>query len=82
MKKIEDLVRRLEAIAKKNNDKFRYCIKITANLRRPGLLYEFIAEETADGHTMFYGQGATIEAACDDANTRVYDDCRGWDYKE
>lgn len=79
MEAITKLVARLEAIARKNDDRFAYCINIEP--RRDGIVYEFTALETADQHAFVSGEGPTIEAAVARANDDVADACEEWSYE-
>jgi hypothetical protein len=76
---LERLVIRLQAIAKKNSDQFRYKIQIEPT--RKGIQYSFVCEETADGHALLTGCGATIEAAVADAEKDVDEACQEWGYE-
>lgn len=75
---LDALVRRLDRIAKKNSDRFRY--KIEINPTRAGIAYIFNCEETADGHTLVCGSGVTIEEAAKQAWDRIEESCQEWDY--
>lgn len=80
MKEISDLVQRLEDIANKNDDVFRYRIEIDVeNLRREKFRYRFIAEETADGHTFADGSGATLDEAISSVDLK--EACEQWGYE-
>jgi len=78
---MEQLIHRLEAIAKKNRDEFRYRIELDV-LRDGKVRYNFIAEETADGHCLVGGSGMTIEEAVADTNAKIPEYIKSWGYKE
>ena len=88
MKELEELIRRLDRIAKTNNDEFRYRIDVHA-LRGPGIHIQFIAIEKADGHTFVEGFGDTqtvddngLLDAVKDADSGIEDSCKEWGYKD
>lgn len=74
---IEALVKRLNAIAKRNHDSFKYRIE----LRGWPIKYHFIAEETADNHEFVNGYGSTIDDAVIDADNQIENACREWCYE-
>lgn len=76
---LDALVRRLDRIAKKNNDRFRYEIEI--NPTRSGITYIFNCVETADGHTLICGTGVTIDEAVKQAWDSIEESCQEWDYE-
>lgn len=80
MKELDDLIERLDKIAKKNEDEFRYRIDISKT--RAGLRYSFGCSETADGHTFTSGVGADIAAAVKDANDSIPEALEQWGYGE
>lgn len=62
------IIERLERIAKKNKDEFRY--RIDVELRRDGSLrFHFDATEKADGHTFVDGIAPTADEAAANAAT-------------
>jgi hypothetical protein len=73
-----DLVMRLERIAKKNDDRFRY--KVTIEPNRRGVVYLFYCEETADSHTLICGSGVTINEAVKQAWDSIESFCEEWSY--
>lgn len=77
MNKIDQIIQRLEAIAKLNGDSFRYSIEI-----RPGKTIGYLLEckEEADGHVFVDGSGATIEAAVDNAGLSIPAALKEWGY--
>ena len=79
---LERLVTRLQAIAKKNNDQFRYKIEIEP-IRKggPAFQYRFVCEETAEHHALLTGCGETLEEAVIDAANEVENACQEWDYE-
>ena len=78
--KIQKLVDRLEKIAKKNKDRFRYRIDIEPSFR--ATTYTFVCSEMADGHDFCSGFGADIETAINNADKDVENCCDAWGYKE
>lgn len=77
--KVQDIITRLENIAKENSDAFTYVIHIKPS--NP-IEYVFVAEEMSERHHFISGRGNTIEDALDDANKRISDRCKGWNYRE
>lgn len=75
---LEQLVMRLERIAKKNNDRFRY--KVTIEPNRKGIVYLFYCEETAERHTLLCGSGVTIDEAVKQAWESIESACEKWNY--
>ena len=80
MKELENLVARLEAIAKKNKDKFGYSIMVYPN-RLGLLLYCLEVKELADGHIFVGGDGPTIELAVAAADNAIVESCESWGYE-
>lgn len=80
--KVNELVSRLEKVAKKNKDEFKYRIEVNPNVTRGGANYRFVCTEKADGHEFVTGAGETIGSAVDDADESVGESCEGWGYKE
>lgn len=78
-KMIRDLVGRLDKIAKKNRDTFRYRMEIhnVNNIR-----YRFIAEETAERHEFTSGYGFTIQEAVKAAEDGIPEALKQWGYKD
>ncbi len=81
MKLIEDLIARCDAIADHNNDHFAYHIKIVPLGRGHGCRYEFVCEETADGHPILAGVGDSIEGAIKDLAGDLRASIEGWGYR-
>jgi len=81
MNELENLVACLEAIAKKNKDRFGYSITIDVNRGGCKLLYRFEAKELADGHVFVDGTGPTIELAVAEAIGSINEGCESWGYK-
>lgn len=77
---LEPLVRRLEAIAKKNRDEFGYRIEVDVD-RSGTISYRFVAIETADRHEFVTGYGKTIDEAAETAMKDVEEACELWSYK-
>lgn len=75
---LDQLVMRLERIAKKNDDRFRY--KVTIEPNRKGIVYLFYCEEMADGHTLLCGSGVTIDEAVKQAWDGIESSCEEWSY--
>ena len=80
MNALENLVVRLEAIAKKNEDRFGYRLVIEPDRRGRKLLYRFEAEELVDGHIIVDGTGSTIEEAVTNATESIDESCERWGY--
>lgn len=85
--KLENLIERLDKIAKKYGDEFKYQIDIE-NLAN-GLCYTFVCkfmcEDTygkVEGNTFFYGDGKTIDDAIEAANNNVENACKKFKYVE
>ena len=76
---IRDVVERLRAIAKANNDEFRFYI--TINDVRGGISYTFVAKETADDHDFIVAQGSTPEDAAQNGELFIELACEAWGYK-
>lgn len=79
---IEKIVRQLSAIAANNDDEFTFRIEIESvrNIQFP-IRFNFVCEETAEGHTFVNGNGATIEAAVESARADLDEACKLWGYK-
>ncbi len=82
MEKLNQLVSRLQRIAKKNDDAFRYRIDIKPGCNGGVVFLEFVAEETADGHCFTSGSGTTIDAAVDIADAEIKNALGEWGYEE
>jgi hypothetical protein len=85
--KIQELIKRLEAIAKKNGDEFEYRIRLEPPPRqglsgRKALVYRFEAIETADHHAFLDGFGNSIAEAVEAAENGVSEACKHWGYEE
>ena len=92
MKFCEDLIRRLDRIAKKNKDEFRYVFKVRP-LRGHGIVVDFEAAETTEGHVFVSGRGETesipvehnLSVACEeaiqDALNSIEESCKEWGYE-
>ena len=76
---LEELVYKLKAIARLNGDAFYYHIDIQPN--KAFITYQFVCEETADGHWLVEGSGSTIEEAVNDAARQVDSAVLDWGYK-
>ena len=76
---LNQLIERLQRIAVKNHDEFRYKIEITPR-RVGGTDYRFICQENAEGHAFLIGTGYTIDLAVADANNSVLGACEDWGY--
>jgi hypothetical protein len=77
---MKELIKKLEAIAEKNNDIFRYRINIEK--RANNIIYDFEAIETADKHTFTGGAGYSIEECVEKTLKSIPDACKSWGYKE
>lgn len=75
---IETIVEWLEAIAKKNDDEFKY--KITIEPTRRGLEYSFECRESADDHLFVSGDGPSIEDAVGNSAFQLGESCEEWGY--
>ena len=79
--KLKNLIVKLDNIAKKNNDEFRY--KINIDFKKYNELHiHFIAEETVDNHVFITGGGFTIDNALKVAELSIDDACKSWGYKQ
>lgn len=76
---VEQIIRKLNAIAAKNKDAFSYAIEIET--QRGVIEFYFKAMEMADRHTFVAGRGATVEAAVANAEANIADSCESWGYK-
>lgn len=77
---VATLINKLEKIARKNEDKFRYNIGI---LPTPaGMQYCFTCSEKTDGHEFVVGFGSSPDAAAADAVNNVKEACKEWGYTE
>lgn len=76
---LDQLVRRLERIAKKNHDHFHYKIEVSPR-RNGGIECRFVCQEIADNHEFLTGIGATVDAAIFDAAKDVEEACKEWGY--
>ena len=76
---LDSLVMRLERVAKANDDDFRY--KITVEPNRKGIVYFFVCEEKADGHTLLTGCGTTIDEAVKQSWNDIESSCEEWGYE-
>lgn len=81
MTNIEQLVWKLEAIAKLNDDEFRYRIDLNLSRGRTKLGFGFVCEEAAEGHTFLESHGLTIEAAILDAVASIKSAVEDWGYE-
>ncbi len=80
MNNLNTLITKLEKVSRKNDDEFEYSIKIDArNINK--LTFSFEATETADGHTILAGSGATVEDAALDALGNFEQDMTAFGYK-
>lgn len=78
---MNELIYRLQRIAEKNGDEFRY--RIDVEKRRNGLSYQFVAEETAERHVFLSsGERDSYESAIADAWLNIPAACKSWGYKE
>jgi dsRNA-specific ribonuclease len=77
---VQDLINRLQAIAKKNKDEFKYSIDLLPKGKE--ITYSFKAEETADGHCFTSGYGATIDEAVAAAAEYIERALEQWGYKD
>jgi hypothetical protein len=75
---VEQIVKKLNAVAVKNNDSFSYSLEIET---RRGIEFYFKAIERADSHTFVSGRGATVEAAVANAESGLAEACEEWGYK-
>jgi hypothetical protein len=80
-KSILVLIKRLENIAKRNRDEFRYRMEFEIN-KRGELEYWFTAVETADDHTFVEGVGSSIVETISNAMGNITDACSNWNYTE
>jgi hypothetical protein len=74
------LIEKLEKIAKKNKDEFKYNMEIT--LVRGSINFHFECIETADNHTFVDGFGYTIEEALKNTENSINDALELWGYKK
>lgn len=79
IKGIDELTTRLNKIAKKNYDEFRYKIDLE---NRMGYKYKFSCIETTDCHEFVTGFGLTPEEAVEDASKWIQEALESWGYKE
>lgn len=80
--KIEKLVGRLQKIAKKNNDEFKYVITFLPGIAHRKKFYMFECREREDNHVIIDGYGSTIGEAVRSAEKGVEDACARWNYEE
>lgn len=78
VKKLENLIFRLQHIARRNDDAFSYRIEIEAIYV---LHFTFKVVETVDHHLFLSGIGETLDEALDDAERGIDEACAAWDYK-
>ncbi len=76
---IENLIHRLQAIAKINKDEFRYSVEIQP--RGKEIIYLFNGRETADSHIVFCGSGESIDDAVNATWRDIEDCCKEFGYK-
>lgn len=77
---IETLILKLEEIAGKNGDSFRYGIGV--EVTRRGISYSFVCSEKADGHEFLTGSGSSVFEAVEDAMKDLPQALKSWGYKE
>lgn len=76
---LEKLVARLERVARKNEDEFRYYIRL--DVWNGNVSPSFVCEETALKHTFLSRKGATIEEVVNLAWGDIAPACEAWGYK-
>jgi hypothetical protein len=76
---MENLLKKLDNIAQKNGDEFRYNIGIRLIKGKP--YFEFSAEETTDQHCFVGGSGSSIEEAVQEAENNIESSCESWGYE-
>lgn len=79
MNELSELIQKLEGIATKNGDDFRYCIDVTIRHHQPHS-YIFRSIETVDGHDFLTGEGFSIESAVAAASSDLESTCEEWGY--
>lgn len=78
--KLEQLIGRLQEIARKNDDEFSYNVEIVPT-RAIGFTFNFLCVETADSHIFVGGSGPDLEIAVEAAGKTVTRACREWGYE-
>jgi hypothetical protein len=79
--KIIRLTSRLDAIAAKNDDEFRYIVEIIPrNVKNFRFVFE--AEEIMDRHILVRGTGESIEIALEKAEKQIPNFLKSWKYEE
>lgn len=76
--RIDALVKRLNLIARKNDDSFICVIHLEGNPVR----YRFVARERADGHEFVDGSARTLMDAVIEAGNAINSACDDWSYKQ
>ena len=78
---LEQLIARLEAIAKKNDDEFDYDIGVDPG-PAGGIRLMFSCTEQADHHAFVNGWGDNIEEMVEDAIVGIPSSLQSWGYAE
>ena len=77
---MDKLVFKCEAVAKANQDTFRYAIKLNVNEHTGHYTYNVEVTEPADGHIFVSGHGLTLRSAVADAIVNIKEACADWHY--
>ncbi len=75
-KKIQELITKLSAIARKNGDRFRFRIELAANT------YSFVCKEHTDGHEFIRCTAGDLFACVHAALAEIPNACKTWDYTQ
>lgn len=76
--RVNDLVKQLNTIAKRNHDAFQYSVELSGFPVR----FRFVAIEKADGHEFVDGSGTTLDDAVISAEASIKDACEQWGYEQ
>lgn len=80
MNELENMIARLDAIAKKNGDEFKY--RLDLELTKSGrLAFTFVCSGAADDHEFLSASGRTIEEVVAEAYAGRLEACEAWGYK-
>ena len=77
---LNEFLLNLERIAKLNHDNWNYRFDVVIRNGRH-IMYQFVCEEAAEGHTLFSGLGDTPEEAAMNALPVLEQVLKDWDYK-
>jgi hypothetical protein len=78
---IQKLIERLQRIARKNEDEFRYSIDIEPP-RRGVIVFVFNVTERADGHSFIAAEADTLEKLIANAEAQIPSALEEWGYEE